>query len=816
MDNKELGMLRPYEYELDWNVTPQEFIEFIYPDAYPGAPEIPWIGKMVASSKTSTGTALHTVNPFDLDEHGEQFALFVKEYSRYLRSPERSPALKWLFTPVLFDIEGERDPHFDALRRTTANITSAIAIVLDDIGTKINKDIPGDPNFITRTSKGNYQYVYALERTEDLETYNAVMRWLCDNGYTDAAAGDAAVQPYRLPGGRPKNDESESPATAFVDANPWTIEEFIATFGISSGELEDARKKVASNRRSSGKSQAPGAALRNPVLSDIEDPVLDWLRANGHVIEEKDDGMVLIQCPNFADHSEGTGIDAAYWPLGVGMGDTQFLRRFNCFHGSCKEKAFNTKKFLEWVEENGGPVAGVYDPVPYLTKRFAVCGAGEQLVDVAHVRKYGANGLFAYTKGQFDIMYPKPVLADGFDKPVSQWKAVVTNDDTMRVASLVTNPREPDSTFVYDSGQTCLNIYHRPRHPEVDGTPDILLEHIRYIMGSSAELFLDWLACKLQSPEKRPFMFVHANENFGTGRSTLMDVIRDLWCNQTANVPFDTFTGQGKSAQFNDWEQGSMIVMVEEAKVSGDGGFNTYAAYEAIKAQIDPRPSEVHINVKYGAKTRDTRWYSVFMATNHRDALKIPAHDRRVYVHTDDTERREPEYYNRLLHAIRNTDEVAKLFHFLMARDVAKFDHVNPPMTAGKAEMAALSRSTWDEVMEAVEDAELPGLMTLKQIRLAVDDAVDEIGCNETIQLQSREKIARRIWSQKYVSLHPDQPKGLRVLTKRAGHSQSKVEIRARSTAKELIDEITSLHVSERIEFARDFKGCLIYGESCG
>ena len=66
--------------------------------------------------------------------------------------------------------------------------------------------------------------------------------------------------------------------------------------------------------------------------------------------------------------------------------------------------------------------------------------------------------------------------------------------------------------------------------------------------------------------------------------------------------------------------------------------------------------------------------------------------DRRVYVVTNPSERRDYEYYDRLQASLTN-GEPARAYWWLMHRDLTGYKHIYPPWTAAKAAMIEHSSS---------------------------------------------------------------------------------------------------------------------------
>ena len=82
-----------------------------------------------------------------------------------------------------------------------------------------------------------------------------------------------------------------------------------------------------------------------PLATD--DPVLDWLRAEGHVLSEHGE-WIDITCPWVDEHDGDPRPEAGYRPL-----NENGNRGFRCHH-SHGEKC-KPRDLLNWVHEQGGP-----------------------------------------------------------------------------------------------------------------------------------------------------------------------------------------------------------------------------------------------------------------------------------------------------------------------------------------------------------------------------------------------------------------------------------------------------------------------------
>ena len=94
---------------------------------------------------------------------------------------------------------------------------------------------------------------------------------------------------------------------------------------------------------------------------------------------------------------------------------------------------------------------------------------------------------------------------------------------------------------------------------ETSEEPDIFLDHVDFLLPDDDErdLFLNWLAFKIQNPPRRSYAVVMiAEEAFGVGRSWLKTMLTAVLQGKGVNtVTLSQLVGKGTSAEanYNDW-----------------------------------------------------------------------------------------------------------------------------------------------------------------------------------------------------------------------------------------------------------------------
>lgn len=601
-------------------------------------------------------------------------------------------------------------------------------IVLDDIGAGDTSKVSGntlEPTYKIETSPGNFQWGYVFEQpVTDLDLARRLVATIYGEGALTDGGGRLVNKFVRLPvgiNGKQRAHGRDTHPVTLTELHPdrlFTPDALLAGLGLT---LVDG---VRSTFNATGNAAAAG-------LGSV-DRVLDWLAAHGHVLQDTGDEWVTIRCPWHHTHTTG-GDSAGYVPLG--RGNSPDHRAFNCHHAHCAER--KTPDLLDWVEDQGGPRGHVFDPIAILTARYVLLEHSSEVADVtaAANEPYPIVALSA-----FRAAHRQYLLGERGGKQYygELW---LESPDTVRCKGRVYQPGGP--VIVDVNGKPHFNTYRVPCHvprARLNGaaTPTAYLEHINWLIpdDTERELFHDWVAKKLQSPTSRSYAIVMVadllqgqdGQRYGTGRSTVGDILGRVFQSGVAKIDLTDVTGKGDSqSAYNDWADGCQLAIIEETKEEVGSWRVDHAAYEGLKKVIDTRPVPgVRVKPKYG-KIYTTTLYSNFLFfTNHSDALQLPHDDRRVCVLDNAKGRRTFKEYGELHDFLHCDRSIAGLYYWYMARDVSQFDHIYPPMTAAKMRMVKQSVTPLDDIWERAI-AMLPGAVATKsQLRRACEMVADE------------------------------------------------------------------------------------------
>jgi len=581
-------------------------------------------------------------------------------------------------------------------------------VTLDDIVEKC--PIPElAPTVIVETSPGSFQYMYALSEPITLSEGKELMERIKSR---KPALGDlgsmSANRLIKIPGGiNDKQGEKHGFKTRLVsesDTILYTVEELVQEWALPEYEAR---------RETNGSMVAD--------FTGVTDEVVAWLSAEGMLLDQ-DSPFHTVVCPWADAHTDGV-MTAGYSPLGVGTMPN--IRGFSCFHEHCLDK--KGPQFLEWVADKGGPSCQPTDPVAPLVQRYVLLEYSQEVADTwaAADAVYPVVALSAFRAAHREYIMGE---RGGKQYHGELW---LEHSSTVRCKGRVYNPGSPMVDDI--RGVPHFNTYRPMVHDEGVGSADVYLSHVEWLIPSAKERmwFHQWVASKVQDPASRSWAMVlvadlaegETGSRYGTGRSMIGDIMEKMFQSGVARIELSDLTGTGDSqSAYNDWADGTQLVIIEETKADIGSWRADHASYERLKGVIDPKPQMgVRVKPKYGKIYKTTLYCNFLFFTNHSDALQLPAgsDERRFGVLDCAKGRRDVAMYAGLYSFLNDPDSVAALYWWYKGLDLTGFDRIYPPMTPAKALMQRQSKSTVDEVWEAALE-KLPGdIVTKAQLRQA-------------------------------------------------------------------------------------------------
>ena len=445
----------------------------------------------------------------------------------FLPSHRTKAGESWYGNTASFIVERFKDGHVSA---SAANCEYILVMMLDDIGTK-SKTPPLPPTWIMETSAGSFQWGYAFNEQPTKGEFSAAIKAIADAGYTDPGAINA-VRNFRLPGSvnlKPGRDNFEARLVEFHPERDYSLPEICAALGVTPAP-------------------ADSLTLRPIRISDDgADDVMTWLSAQGLLLSKPNqEGWAGVICPNSEQHSDGNP-EGRYMPAN---------RAYCCLHGHCVD--LDSRTFLEWVAENGGPkhTPGLREelftaamegalakltPNDIFTDEAAARIAETERKELGRIEKADWYERFAYIQDDesyFDMQDRREVSRQTFNalfRHIScksihtgrKIEASICYDENRQAkgakALVGITYAAGESVLVTRDGDIYGNRWRNARPPVAAGDITPWLDHCRKLVPEASELahIFDVMAFKVQHPEiKINHAVLHGGDQ-GSGKDTM-------------------------------------------------------------------------------------------------------------------------------------------------------------------------------------------------------------------------------------------------------------------------------------------------------
>lgn len=263
--------------------------------------------------------------------------------------PSLVPSKAWFGRPWLADANGAqslppgtnnyfslavfRPDELGQYRRKKSNFHALQAVMLDDVGTKVDRErLTLPPSWMLETSPGNFQAGYCLDRPlTDAQTANRLMTAIIDARLCDPGANGPLARLARLPVAVNGKHTPVFPCRL----TDWAPERRYGVAELIEG-LQLEMTPTARDKRLAARPVQERPADGDPVWipRPDENAVLATLRARGLYKLPLGPGKHDITCPWVAEHTGAADGGTAYfepddqWPIGG----------FKCLHGHCGDR----------------------------------------------------------------------------------------------------------------------------------------------------------------------------------------------------------------------------------------------------------------------------------------------------------------------------------------------------------------------------------------------------------------------------------------------------------------------------------------------
>jgi len=192
------------------------------------------------------------------------------------------------------------------------------------------------------------------------------------------------------------------------------------------------------------------------------------------------------------------------------------------------------------------------------------------------------------------------------------------------------------------------------------------------ITETSVKYLLDYFASMVQFPRNRNRPHVLIKGEGGTGKSGFItfiekDIIGEIYC---VEIDFDDLMNH-----FNAIALNKLFVVITEMK-RGQG----YAHADKFKPLTSDR--KIIVTKKHRDSIKANNYASYAGMTNNRNTLKIPEDDRiHFLLNCSSKHKNDKAYFDALFEHFKDPQASLHFYHYLMQRDVSKWDHTKIPET---------------------------------------------------------------------------------------------------------------------------------------
>jgi Family of unknown function (DUF5906) len=265
---------------------------------------------------------------------------------------------------------------------------------------------------------------------------------------------------------------------------------------------------------------------------------------------------------------------------------------------------------------------------------------------------------------------------------------------------IIENKLIADGGWIDRVGCKTFNLYRPPVIKPKRGDVAPWVDHVRWVYPEEADHIIKWLAQRVQHPEQKINHALVLGGNQGVGKDTLLEPVK------AAVGPWNCseVSPQQVLGRFNSFVK-SVILRISEARDLGET--DRFAYYEHLKTLTAAPPDVLRVDEKHLREHSVLNCCGVVQTTNNKDALHLPADDRRHFVAwsprtKDDFQ---PVYWSALYGWFaKGGNEIVA--HYLACQHLSDFDaKAPPPKTRAFWEIVDASRAPEDAEMADTIDA---------------------------------------------------------------------------------------------------------------
>lgn len=226
-------------------------------------------------------------------------------------------------------------------RRRTETFAAGLALMVDDVGTKVNPSTVEalEPSARVETSPGNFQLWYFLSEPErDRVRFDGVIRAFISGRLLGADPGMSGVTRVgRLPGfvnGKPANNGWRTRLDLLEPGRRYSVEQLLEGFSLRINGRRERRERLPTE----------AALERNRAFT----VAYKWLEERRMLKRPEPDpsGWTEVRCPWVEEHTGRADTGAA---VREPSEENEYYGAFRCHHGHCADRGW--AELTEWIAE---------------------------------------------------------------------------------------------------------------------------------------------------------------------------------------------------------------------------------------------------------------------------------------------------------------------------------------------------------------------------------------------------------------------------------------------------------------------------------
>lgn len=302
-----------------------------------------------------------------------------------------------------FSLSAYRPDETGTYRRRKAQFHALHAVMLDDIGGKIDRErLTMPPSWLLGTSPGNYQAGYILdEAIQDAKLADALVNAIIAAGLCDPGASGPTARLARLPVAI--NGKSDPVFPCRLES--WQPDLRYSVDDLVSGLSLDMKATGRPKREHKQRADRPHVGDEIFIPRPEENAVIAGLKLRGLYKSPLGGGKHDITCPWVAEHTDGADGGTAYFE----PDDTFPIGGFKCLHGHCGHR--HVRELLQYLTIEPG--AASMKP-----KIRCVAGQIHRIADRAE-QEFSNPGLYYQRGGLIVTVTTDPGTRETFVKHLS-------------------------------------------------------------------------------------------------------------------------------------------------------------------------------------------------------------------------------------------------------------------------------------------------------------------------------------------------------------------------------------------------------------